>query len=587
MLPLSPDNVIAYVVQVSVIAAATGGCLALARIRTPGIRYAAWTALLWLAVVLPLVQPWHVTTTIVAGAPAVTTAIAAAPSVDVDAGAERSPVSAPQRARLEPMMLVLPAGVAARLLWLLAGALRLRRIAGRAIPDHSDAVDLQNVMRTRADIRYSPDVAQPATCGLRRPVVLLPMTLRDLHPSIRRAVLAHELVHVRRRDWAAMMVEEFLRAVLWFNPAVWWLIDRVHAAREEVVDAEAVAYSDGRRTYISALIAFADAPTLVTAPAFAHRRRLFSRIERLCEESTMSFRRFVLAAALLLATVGASGFYVVHAFPLLAGDEVMTAPSAPDMYSQDVPPPPAPPAVPPEPDPRVPVPPAAPDPGVPAPPPPPPAPAPQDPPRPPATSVGIQQTPKVIRDVKPQYPPDAMRAGIEGSVEIEVTIGDDGKVTSSRVIQSSNSVFDQAALTAANQWLFSKPTEGPVVRTIELTFALRSTRRNAEATTGLYGGEVSPDALRIGGNIRAPKKIRHVAPVYPDVARQANVRGMVIVEIVVDREGRVTDARVLRSIPLLDAAAVDAVMQWTFTPTLLNGNPVPVIMTVTVNFTEQ
>jgi TonB family protein len=93
-----------------------------------------------------------------------------------------------------------------------------------------------------------------------------------------------------------------------------------------------------------------------------------------------------------------------------------------------------------------------------------------------------------------------------------------------------------------------------------------------------------PGFVRVGGDVKEPKKIKHVAPVYPDIAQQSRVQGVVIVEVLVDQFGAVTDAKVLRSIPLLDQAAVDAVMQWRFTPTLLNGNPVGVVMTVTVNF---
>jgi periplasmic protein TonB len=93
--------------------------------------------------------------------------------------------------------------------------------------------------------------------------------------------------------------------------------------------------------------------------------------------------------------------------------------------------------------------------------------------------------------------------------------------------------------------------------------------------------------VRVGGNIKAPNKVRHVNPVYPPIAQSARVQGIVIVEATIGPDGRVKDAKVLRSIPLLDQAALDAVKQWQFTPTLLNGVPVPVIMTVTVNFTLQ
>lgn len=90
--------------------------------------------------------------------------------------------------------------------------------------------------------------------------------------------------------------------------------------------------------------------------------------------------------------------------------------------------------------------------------------------------------------------------------------------------------------------------------------------------------------LPVGGKIKEPAKIRHVAPVYPAIAQQARVEGVVIIEAVIGVDGRVQQARILRSVPLLDDAALTAVRQWTFTPTLLNGVPVPVIMTVTVNF---
>jgi protein TonB len=84
-----------------------------------------------------------------------------------------------------------------------------------------------------------------------------------------------------------------------------------------------------------------------------------------------------------------------------------------------------------------------------------------------------------------------------------------------------------------------------------------------------------------------PRKLVHVDPVYPRMAQIAQVQGVVILEATIDARGRVMDARVLRSVPLLDEAALDAVWQWIYAPTLLNGVPVPIVMTVTVKFTLQ
>ncbi len=92
------------------------------------------------------------------------------------------------------------------------------------------------------------------------------------------------------------------------------------------------------------------------------------------------------------------------------------------------------------------------------------------------------------------------------------------------------------------------------------------------------------EPVRVGGSIEPPQKTREVAPVYPAIAQAARVQGIVILEAVIGEDGRVRNLRVLRSIPLLDQAALDAVRQWQFTPTLLNGEPVPVVMTVTVAF---
>ena len=92
------------------------------------------------------------------------------------------------------------------------------------------------------------------------------------------------------------------------------------------------------------------------------------------------------------------------------------------------------------------------------------------------------------------------------------------------------------------------------------------------------------EPVRLGGDIRRPVKIRNVAPEYPPLAQQARVEGTVILECTISPKGRVTDVKVLRGIPLLDGAAVEAVRQWVYNPTLLNGVPVPVVMTVTVNF---
>ena len=101
------------------------------------------------------------------------------------------------------------------------------------------------------------------------------------------------------------------------------------------------------------------------------------------------------------------------------------------------------------------------------------------------------------------------------------------------------------------------------------------------ANPGAAGGTAP---VRVGGNIRMPRRIADAEAVTPDAARQAGVTGVVILEIVIGTDGKVTDVKVMRSIPLLDQAAIDTAKQWRYEPTLLNGTPVPVILTATVNF---
>lgn len=113
---------------------------------------------------------------------------------------------------------------------------------------------------------------------------------------------------------------------------------------------------------------------------------------------------------------------------------------------------------------------------------------------------------------------------------------------------------------------------------------------------GVVGGIVGglPDApeytpppvapLRVGGHIKEPVKTRHVPPVYPKVAMAAGVEGIVIIEAVIDEKGRIEQARLLRGVPILDKAALAAVRQWEYTPTLLDGVPTRVRMTITVTF---
>lgn len=147
----------------------------------------------------------------------------------------------------------------------------------------------------------------------------------------------------------------------------------------------------------------------------------------------------------------------------------------------------------------------------------------------------------------------------------------------------------EAALVAVRQWQFEAPAAAPMLLVVDVTVGdARLVEQPYRTTSDMRGVAASYRApLRVGGGVRPPKKVLDVAPVYPQEAKDAKVSGVVIIEATVAEDGTVSEARVLRSIPLLDDAALEAVKQWRYTPTWLNGEAVPVQMVVTINFMLQ
>jgi TonB family protein len=222
--------------------------------------------------------------------------------------------------------------------------------------------------------------------------------------------------------------------------------------------------------------------------------------------------------------------------------------------------------------------------------------------------------PRRIKDVKPEYPAAALEARVAGVVIVEALIGAEGKVVKARVLRSIP-LLDQAALDAVKQWEW-EPTmlngaAVPVVITATVNFMPSAgsgaigeaaippppppppPAKAASAASAVAGAKDAadpwyPDGItRVGSGIQPPRKVVDVRAVYPQEALDANVQGVVIIEVVIGTDGKVTQARVLRSIPMLDQAALDAVKQWEFTPTVVNGMLKTVVMTVTVNFTQK
>jgi TonB family protein len=616
---LTLPNLAAWSVQVALIVGAALLALRVLRLDAPAVRYTLLRTLLVVCLLLPLVPLLPLADPARAGSAGTAITDIALASADANPA---TPAWALPAAGLTVVALLLAAGIAVRLGWMALGVVRLRELrrAGEIAPANGEHDDLQALIGTRAALRYVSGLGQPVTFGVRRPVVLLPDSLRSEPPAIQRAVLAHELWHVRRRDWAWAVAEEATRAVFWFHPGMWLLISAIQSTREEVVDELTILTTGSRRSYVDALLAYADRPPIFAATAFARRRHLVHRMVLISKEAVMSAKRVVVCSAALAAIVAFTGWQAVHAFPVVQAPRASGAMSA--------------------------------------------APGPVEQRAKPVTPEN--PVPARTHAVPADYPFEAEQAGASGTVTVRVVLDESGRIAETRAVGLSFRTAGQAAMSftrlsdedidramraavrtgsggqvpasgfraalesmareatrAVGQWAYAAPSNGPIafdvnvpVGTAPAASAANSGGSTAAAASGpsarltakIGSGSAPPPpppapgaangrleparpltegALRVGGTIRPPTKIKTVNPVYPIEAKMAGIQGVVILEARIEGDGTVSQAHVLRSIPLLDEAAVDAVRQWEFTPTLLNGNPVPIIMTVTVNFTLQ
>ncbi len=536
---MTAANFLAYAAQVTMVVLACAGLPRVLGLRAPALQYAFWRTVLVVCLLLPILEPWQSHETAFVPAPDQ----ALLPPPPPAPGAPAAAVQAPPFDWVAMAALVLTGGVIARLAWLGLGMLRLRRMRRRATEAAFGFGDLQQTIGVTAQILWSAEVRHPVTFGVLEPLVLLPIGLQRADLPAQRAVVAHELNHAKRRDWAWVIAEEVVRSVFWFHPAVWWLVSRVQLARETVVDELSILVTNSRRTYLDTLLAFADDTGLGSSPAFSARRHLFHRVMLLSKEGQMSSIRVAMSSCVLILALGGGTWEAVKAFPLYGG-------VTPD----------------------------------------------QTPPRDPVSS---DANVRLAREYLDQWNRDS---SLTPEQKLER-------------IQKSLAVVDRSLAVSPDQVSFM--THKIILLRMQAFLAEEAENRarlnrlagelqdmvNAfrapvfPATPVSDTSAVMPDGfqllvsqlnpVRVGGEMKPPIKTHDVKPLYPPIAQDAQVQGVVILEVLVDTSGKVADRRIVRSIPLLDQAAMDAVTQWEYTPTLLNGNPVSLLMTVTINFTLQ
>jgi TonB family protein len=448
---LTTDNLLRAFGQLLVVVAATELGLRLLRPASARLRLACWRIAITLCLLLPLLSVREVhrvaiddpsftlqldTTT--RGALAASLAriwMSQATSWLMDAAAQL------------PWLLL--AGVLARAVWLGLGFTRLSRLrAGSHAIDPTTAAVLdldavKHILATRAaDMRWHDAVTQPITFGLIRPLILLPRRLVDLPPAAQRAIVCHELLHVARRDWAWTLAEEALQTLLWWHPAIWWALAQIQLQREEIIDAQVVAITAARQPYMHALMAFADAtpPVQSGAPVvpFIRRRHLAARLEHLLQEVPMSRIRLTSAAVTLAALIAASSWASIAAMPLQApaaapAEKSASAnkPAAADKQASGE---------------KV------------------------------VDARKLVTKPKILKEVKAEYPQAAKDAKIQGNVVVDIRIAKDGSVIDTRVVKSIPEL-DKAATEALKKYKFQpvllngQPVD--VLATMTIRFALK------------------------------------------------------------------------------------------------------------------
>jgi hypothetical protein len=176
-------------------------------------------------------------------------------------------------------------------------------------------------LKARAEFRFSTDVDSPVTFGLAAPVILLPERFLAMEAQSQAAIACHELLHVRRRDWAHHLAEETIGAAVWFHPAIAWLIARLRLAREQVVDLDVVRLTNARKPYLEALLEFANARALIAAipaPPFLAERQLVERVTLMLKEVRMSRTRLVASLTASSCAIALVIIFAVWSFPLKA-----------------------------------------------------------------------------------------------------------------------------------------------------------------------------------------------------------------------------------------------------------------------------
>ncbi len=581
------QNLAFYSLQIAGVAAAGALLLRLLQIRIPTIRLMCWQALIAACLALPAIQPWLTAKT------NGNVQISMGPAMAAGAAAGSRGMAFPV---VGIVLLLVGAGAAVRFGILGLGLLRLRRYRRNStfVPGAFD--NLQRRLGVFADVQMSAEVTGPVTFGFLRPVILLPEACIEDE-----SIACHELVHVRRHDWLFTVIEECILSVFWFHPAMWWMIAEIQLAREEAVDREVVAILNSRDQYLESLLALAASRAgfdLAPASPFLRKRHLQKRVASLLKEVSMSKFRLTSSLAAFAAVLTLAAWLGVRSFPLQAAPQEndssnITVHSGPLPLLHRA--------------------------------------AVQYPKN--AMAKHIEGTVVLeltlsetgtVTDARVLSGPEELRGAALQSVlewhfasdaQPKTHVSIDFRLPSAEAVPGTLMVppEDQARL---DRLFIQAPDsikqkleghlplrEGDRITQSalnDLSAALRDVDEhlrvtihpNADKTGSMIfialnsaGPGEAPKRIRVGGNVEAANIVQKVTPIYPAEAKANRVQGSVRFTVVIGKDGRVQSVTLVSGDPVLAQAAKDAVQQWVYKPTLLNGDPVEVMTQVDVNFT--
>jgi TonB family protein len=505
----------------------------------PALRFAYWRGVGLLCLLLPVLAP--------AEREPIALSVAFAPVSIADTKAVIIPAPA---ANNVGVLWIWGAGVCLGLARLLAAAWGLRRERRRSSSATlaTEIEALRTSLAPRAEFRWSPSLEQPATFGIQRPVILLPRRFAELSTEAQCAVAHHELLHVARRDWLWIVLEEHARVLFWFHPAVWWLVEQLQLAREHVIDRLIVSSAVSKRTYMNTLLTFADCSAASSLSiAFLRRRHLKSRFQELATEPHMSIRRFAWTTTVLALLIGSTALGAARVLPLDLDSLALPAQSGARLEIRLAEAAPA---------------------------------------------AGLKGT---------SVP------GSDRQVYLHATtLATDADVTSARVVDMGGhfgidvrfSNQASARIRTATPAHVGKPVAIVLNGTVVSAPTLKAPTSDNAFITGNFtsasaqelAATLTPVRPQQNGstNFTMPVPVHEERPYYTPAAMQARVEGSVLLEAVVLTDGTVGDVSVVQSLDAmygLDQQAVDAMKHWTFQPGTRDGEPVRVAVQVEMKFT--